>query len=206
MYAAPGNGLCDFGVPRPDICHFGYSSRIFRRGAVYFLRRSPTLLTLPAVSKSGEMSSAFSLPRRPQPGMKTQRATAGNMNVHISTGERGEGRPRDTRTSRTDSRCCPGRWESGPHRLPWESGTFPGRWMWCLLDLWTADPPRSVARVGKSKPRQTTTRAASDNVFPDLSAVFIDQVSGAADLEKNAVPEQVSCRKESCTARPGHSS
>lgn len=89
---------------------------------------------------------------------------------------------------------------------PGNRGHFPGRWMWCLLDLWTADPPCSVARVGKSKPRQTTTRSASDNVFPDLSAVFIDQAAGAADLEKNAVPEQVSCRKESCTAWPGHSS
>lgn len=78
--------------------------------------------------------------------------------------------------------------------------------MGCLLDLWTTDPPCYVARVGKSNPRQTTTRSASDNVFTDPSAVFIDQVSGAADLEKNVVPEQVSCHKESCTAPPGHSS
>lgn len=95
MYTAPGNVLFDFGVPQPEIYHFGYSNCIFRRGSVYFPHCFPTLLPLSATSKSEEMSSAFSLPSRPQPGMKTQQVTAKNMNVHISTREQGEGRPKD---------------------------------------------------------------------------------------------------------------
>lgn len=57
--------------------------------------------------------------------------------------------------------------------------------MWFLLDLWTAYPPRYVARVDKSNARQTATRSASDNVFTNLFAIFTDQVPGAANLEKN---------------------
>lgn len=74
-----------------------------------------------------------------------------------------------------------------------------------LLDLWTNYPPCYVARVNKSDSRRTTTRSASDNVFTNLFAIFIEQVSGVANLEKNVVPEQVPHCKESYTARPGQS-
>lgn len=57
-----------------------------------------------------------------------------------------------------------------------------------LLDLWTNYPQHYVARVNKSNPRQTTTRSASDNVFTNLFEIFIGQVSGAANLEKDVVP------------------
>lgn len=59
-----------------------------------------------------------------------------------------------------------------------------------------------VARVDKSNSRQTTTRSASDNVFTNLFAIFIDQVSGAANLEKNVVPALVPYNKESCFVQP----
>lgn len=50
-----------------------------------------------------------------------------------------------------------------------------------LLDLWTTFPQCYVARVDKSNSRQTTTCSAPDNVFTNLLAVFIDQVSGAEE-------------------------
>lgn len=71
-----------------------------------------------------------------------------------------------------------------------------------LLDLWTTYPQHYVARVDKSNSRQTTTRSASDNVFTNLFAIFIDQVSGAANLEKNVVLIWVPYCKESCFAQP----
>lgn len=61
-----------------------------------------------------------------------------------------------------------------------------------------------VARVGKSNSRQTTTCSASDNVFTSLFAIFIDQVSSAANLEKNVVPVQVPyCTVLLCSTYPG---
>lgn len=60
-----------------------------------------------------------------------------------------------------------------------------------------------VARVDKSKPRQTTTCSASDNVFANLFEIFIDQVSGAANLEKKVVPVRGPCNREPCFAQIG---
>lgn len=58
----------------------------------------PTLLALSATSKSGEMSSAFPLPTRPQLARK-QQVTATYMNVHISVKQQGERRPKDKHKS-----------------------------------------------------------------------------------------------------------
>lgn len=70
-----------------------------------------------------------------------------------------------------------------------------------LPDLWTTWPQSYMARVGKSNPRQTATHSAPYNALSHLFAVFIDQVSGAANLEKNAVSVQAPYYKESCFAQ-----
>lgn len=69
------------------------------------------------------MGSAFSLPRRPQPGIKTQQVTAKNMNVRISTEEQGERRPKDEHKS-NGLTLSVGRWKKGTQRLRWEEGTI----------------------------------------------------------------------------------
>ena len=70
-----------------------------------------------------------------------------------------------------------------------------------LPDLWTTWPPSYIAIVGKSNPRQTATHSAPYNALSHLFAIVIDQVSGAANLEKNAFSVQVPYCKESCFAQ-----
>lgn len=165
-----------------------YTSRI----GVYFPWCLPTLLALSATSKSPGIFQPSPYPPDASRGVKTQRVTARNTNVHISTEEQGVRRPTDNHKSNP---------LAIQHRH-WESGTFVRECMQALLNLWTTYPQCYVARVDNSNSRQTTSRSASDNVFANLFAIFIGQVSGAANLEKNVVPVLVPYNKESCFAQP----
>lgn len=140
----------------------------------------PLLLLHPAsfvaASRSGEMSTAFSLPTSPQPGMKKKLKIKNKKNrwqprtwmfTFVPTGKVERG----LKTNTSQTRLTPAAWEDGRTSLNLCSGNkahFMRMCKWFLLDLWTTYSPCYVARVVKSNSRQTTTRSASDSVFTNL--------------------------------------